>query len=165
MNCELEEETLRALWHLPWFSRLKQEHFTALAQIACLRQVKAGEVLFREGEPQDYLYVVLEGRIGLEIHVPGRGNVRLMTVEPEEVLGWSSVIPAARRRTATAVAVLSSRLVALDAPALLRLCEEDPTLGYLVMRRLANVVAQRLLITRLQLLDIYAHPAEEGCHE
>ncbi len=150
-----------ALQAIPWFQRLRADHFVSLAQIAALRTAPAGETLFREGDPEDYLYILLEGRIALEINVPGRGRTRLMTAEPLDVIGWSSVTPVVRRRTATAVAVLPSRLVALDAPALLRRCDADPGLGYVVMRRLANVVAQRLMITRLQLLDMYAHPTEE----
>jgi hypothetical protein len=40
------------------------------------------------------------------------------------------------------------------------MCEEDHDFGYYVMRRLANLVAGRLLTTRLQLLDMFANPAE-----
>jgi len=154
-----------ALQTIPWFQHLHPDHFASMAQIASLRSVQPRETLFREGDPEDYLYVLLKGRVALEINVPGRGRTRLMTAEPLDVIGWSSVTPVVRRRTATAVAVLPSELVALDAPALLRRCEADPGLGYVVMRRLANVVAQRLLVTRLQLLDMYAHPAEEGRRE
>jgi len=32
------------------------------------------------------------------------------------------------------------------------------------MRRIANVVAQRLLVTRLQLLDLFANPGEQKIH-
>ncbi len=155
----------QALQTIPWFQRLQPSHFASLAQIATLRDAQANEVLFREGDPEDYLYILLTGRVALEINVPGRGRTRLMTAEPLDVIGWSSVTPVVRRRTATAVAVLPSSLIALDAPALLQRCEENPSLGYVVMRRLANVVAQRLLVTRLQLLDMYAHPSKEGCDD
>jgi hypothetical protein len=50
--------------------------------------------------------------------------------------------------------------VAIDANDLRRACDEDHSLGYYVMRRLANVVAGRLLTTRLQLLDMFANPTE-----
>jgi hypothetical protein len=53
-----------------------------------------------------------------------------------------------------------SRLVAFDAGELRRLCDEDHSFGYYVMRRLANVVAGRLMTTRLQLLDMFANPPE-----
>jgi hypothetical protein len=56
--------------------------------------------------------------------------------------------------------VLPSRLVAFDASELRRMCEEDHDFGYYVMRRMANLVAGRLLTTRLQLLDMFANPAE-----
>lgn len=150
-----------ALKSIPWFQQLRPEHYEALRSIAHLRQVAPGTVLFREGDPQDYLYIVLEGRVALEVYVPGRGRVRLLTLEPMEVFGWSSVVPQVRRRTATAVAVTPTRLVAIEAPGLIRRCEEDHELGYVVMRRLANVIAKRLLITRLQLLDMYGPPVEE----
>lgn len=146
---------------LPWFQRLSPAHFTFLKNITFLKSVAPGTVIFREGEPQDYLYILLEGRVALEIYVPGRGRVRLLTLEPTEVFGWSSVVPQVRRRTSTAVALVPSRLALMDANALLRLCDENPALGCLVMRRLSNVIAKRLLTTRLQLLDMYAKPQEE----
>jgi len=60
---------------------------------------------------------------------------------------------------------LYSCLIRLDAFALRQLCEEDSGLGYIVMTRMANVVASRLLTTRLQLLDMFAHPeSKEGRH-
>jgi CRP-like cAMP-binding protein len=78
-----------------------------------------------------------------------------------DVVGWSSVTPVVRRRTAGAQAVLPSSLVRLDAKGLRQLCDEDFELGYIVMRRMANVVASRLLTTRLQLLDMFANPSSE----
>jgi len=88
--------------------------------------------------------------------------MRIYTAEPMDVVGWSSVTPVVRRRTAGAQAVLPSCLARLDAAGLRKLCEEDHDLGYIVMRRMANVVASRLLTTRLQLLDMFANPKAEG---
>ena len=107
------------------------------------------------------MYVVLEGRVAIEISVPGRGRMRILTADPMEVIGWSSVTPVVRQRTAGARAVLPSRLVAFDADELRRLCDDDHDFGYIVMRRLANVVAGRLMTTRLQLLDMFANPVEQ----
>ncbi|MFC1997349.1 hypothetical protein ACFLXI_07060, partial [Chloroflexota bacterium] len=73
--------------------------------------------------------------------------------------------PGCARRTAGAQAVLPSCLIRQDASALRRLCEEDCDLGYIVMRRMANVVASRLLTTRLQLLDMFANPGVEDARD
>jgi len=90
--------------------------------------------------------------------VPHRGKIRFYTAEPGEVFGWSSVTPTIRQRTAGATAVVDGLIVCISAEKLRQACEEDHDLGYLVMRRLANVVAGRLLVTRLQLLDMFANP-------
>jgi CRP-like cAMP-binding protein len=158
------EELVSALQVIPWFQEIHPEHFEQLSGIARLRMAEAGEELFREGDQEDYLYVVLEGRIALETFLPGRGRIRIYTAEPMDVVGWSSVTPVIRQRTASARAVLPSRLVAFDSLALRQLCEKDHDLGYIVMRRLANVVASRLLVTRLQLLDMFANPSQEAAN-
>jgi len=164
MSCD-PQELIAALQTLPWFQEIEPRHFDSLCGIASLKEVNAGEELFREGDKEDYLYVVLEGRIAVEIFVPGHGRQRIFTAEPMDVVGWSSVTPVVRQRTASARAVLPGRLILLDAPKLRQLCEEDHDLGYVVMRRLANVVASRLLVTRLQLLDMFARPSKETAND
>ena len=95
-----------------------------------------------------------------EIYSPVQGRIRIYTAEPLDVIGWSSVTPVVRQRTASARAVLDCRLAAVEGLTLRKLCDEDCELGYKIMRRVANVVAARLMITRLQLLDVYGHPQE-----
>jgi len=154
----LNDDVIDELRQIPWFQELKPQHVERLAAITQIRTVKAGEVLFREGDKEDYVYIVLDGRIGLDMFVPHRGKVRFYTADRWEIFGWSSVTPNVRQRTAGATAVSDSRVARTDATEMRQLCEEDCELGYQVMRRLANVVAGRLLVTRLQLLDMFAHP-------
>jgi CRP-like cAMP-binding protein len=86
--------------------------------------------------------------------------MRISTIEEWDVFGWSSVTPGVHQRTAGAVAVLDGETLATDAEQLRQLCEKDHDLGFLVMRRLASVVASRLMETRLQLLDVFGEPTE-----
>ncbi len=151
-------ELIKVLQTLPWFHELEQPIFNKIAAICELATFEAGNYLFREGDKEDYLYIVAEGRVALEIHVPGRGKMRIYTAEPMDIVGWSSITPVVRQRTAAARAVLPSRLVRMRAVELYKLCDEDHDLGYVVMRRLSNVIASRLLTTRLQLLDMFSHP-------
>jgi CRP/FNR family cyclic AMP-dependent transcriptional regulator len=156
-----QEELINALQTIPWFQELSPEHFEKMAGVASLVEVDAKQELFREGDQEDYLYIVLQGRVAIEMFVPSRGRIRIYTAESMDVVGWSSVTPVVRRRTAAAQAVLPSCLIRLDALGLRQLCESDFALGYIVMRRLANVVASRLLTTRLQLLDMFANPGDK----
>ena len=146
---------------IPWFNEIKPEHFEKLAEIASLHMYPEGGEVFREGDRQDCLCIILEGRVALEIFIPHQGRVRILTAEPMEVIGWSSVTPIVRQRTASARAILPTKIIGLDSEKLRALCDEDHELGYLVMRRIANIVASRLTVTRLQLLDMFAAPTGE----
>lgn len=157
-----KQELISTLQTIPWFQELSQDHFDNLASISDVIEVEAGKDLFHQGDKQDYLYVVIKGRVAIEIAVPGKGRTRISTVEPTEMLGWSSVTPVVRQRTASAVTVLPSVLVRLNAAELQKLCDQNHSFGYVVMRRIANVAASRLLVTRLQLLDMFSPTTKEG---
>jgi hypothetical protein len=56
---------------------------------------------------------------------------------------------------------MDGTVISTDAEKLRALCEKDHDIGYLFMRRMSNVIASRLLVTRLQLLDMFAEPMEK----
>jgi len=132
------------------------DDLSQIAGIAEVQEMSAGGVVFREGMKSQHVYLVLEGRVALEIRVPGRGAVSIQTVSTGELLGWSPMLETSPM-TATARAVNSTRLLVLHAPQLVALGEHNPRLGLELMRRTALALAQRLNATRLQLLDVYRH--------
>ena len=114
----------------------------------------AGDILFREGGPADVFYVVRQGIVALELHVPGRGAVTMETLEAGEVLGWSWLFPPYRWHF-DARALANVRATEFDAACLRGKCDADPVLGYRLMGRFAQVIIERLQATRLRLLDVY----------
>lgn len=69
--------------------------------------------------------------------------------------------------TASGIALEESELIEFSGAELLRLCDADHDLGYLLMRRLAESLSKRLLATRLQLLDLFetqSPPVPEARH-
>ncbi|MGB7537091.1 MAG: Crp/Fnr family transcriptional regulator [Anaerolineales bacterium] len=152
------------LCSLPLFSDLTDEHVGVIAGVSKIVPMLENQEIFREGDVSEYLYIVLEGRVALEMHIPGRGRLRILTVEPQEVLGWSSVADVSPKRVFTACAVCAGKLLAIDAAKLHEACQADPKLGYVVMHHVANVIAGRLMATRLQLLDMFSQPSSEAPH-
>jgi len=142
------------LGEIRFFQGLSETHLKHIAQIAELQTVASGAPVFREGDASSHVYIVSEGRVSLEIRVPGRGAVQIQTVGSGELLGWSPMLESGPM-TATARSVAPSRLIALHVPQLLALCQRDPSLATELMRRTALALAQRLKATRLQLLDVY----------
>ncbi|MFO0845876.1 MAG: cyclic nucleotide-binding domain-containing protein [Gemmataceae bacterium] len=136
------------------FEGVADDHLEALAAIAEVKEFPANAVVFREGEMTPFIYAVLDGRVGLEVRVVGRGNARIHTVGAGELLGWSPLLQLGPM-TATARALTACRLIALRAPQVLALGERSPKFGAELMRRTAVALAQRLNATRLHLLDVF----------
>jgi len=124
--------------------------------VGCAKNVgfARGERLFREGDPADTFYLVRRGRVVLTTHVPARGDVAIESLEPGEVVGWSWLFaPYAWHFDARALDDV--RAVAFDGECLRGKCDDDPTLGFALMSRFAEVIIDRLQHTRIRLLDIY----------
>jgi CRP/FNR family cyclic AMP-dependent transcriptional regulator len=140
--------------NIPWFSELTSLQLERLALISAIRSVQPGEELFREGDRADNVYIILSGEILLENFIPSLGKVGFLKAQPLDVVGWSSLTPVVRQRTATARICQAGHVLMIDGAALSRLCENDHDLGYIIMRRVANIVASQFLSTRLHLFDI-----------
>jgi CRP/FNR family transcriptional regulator, cyclic AMP receptor protein len=143
-------ETLQGI---PWFIDLRPDQIERLARIARLHKLNSGEDLFTEGGKQDYLYVLLEGEIDLEMFIPTYGQCHIFRAEPLDIIGWDPLTPVIRQRFGNARAVQPCLLIAFYGEALRFLCEEDHELGFTIYRRLTNVVASRMLNVRLCLTD------------
>jgi CRP-like cAMP-binding protein len=135
--------------------QLDQSARVKLAGIGRLERLPAGSVLMREGEVNDVLAIVLEGRVSLRMRVPERGQVTILTVEVGDVVGWSAVVPP-HRATSTAVTLAETELVILDGPRLREALEADTGLAARLYPVLLKAVARRLEGTRLQLLDLFS---------
>jgi CRP-like cAMP-binding protein len=94
--------------------------------------------------------------VAIEVAAPGSRPITVETVGAGEVVGFSWLFePYVWQFDARAVEPVTA--IALDGVCLRGKCEEDPRLGYELMRRFAAVMTERLQATRLQLLDVYGH--------
>lgn len=134
---------------------LPNKHLQCLCRASRLLRLPAGAKLFQEGSIEDEVFVIVSGHVRLTMQVPNRGDVPFMTIGPGELAGWSGLI-ADGRMTATAVTTEDSTLIAMSGKRLQELCGCESELGYVLMKRVAQVLSQRLLSTRLQLLDLFS---------
>lgn len=138
----------------PFFERLEPAQLELI--VGCVRNERheEGKMLFREGEDANWFYVIRDGQLSLEVHVPGRGPVVFQTLREGDVLGTSWLFPPYRWQLSARV-VRSTRLLAFDGKCLRGKCDEDHHLGYELVRRTAQILIKRLDAARLQLLDLY----------
>jgi CRP/FNR family transcriptional regulator, cyclic AMP receptor protein len=125
-----------------------------IADIASVRDFDEYDVVFREGDPAEDIYLVVSGTVSLEVCAAGIGCKQILTLGPGELLGWSSLLGQSRY-TARARTPQSTRLVQINVAQLMQLCDQDPRFGYDLMRRTALALAKRLSATRIQLVNVY----------
>ncbi len=145
----------------PFLKGLKAEHLSTITGCASNARFEAGEYLFREGEDANQFYIVRSGKIAIEAFVPHRGSLIIQTVDEGDILGWSWLVPPYKWRFA-ARAVDLTRAIALDGKCLRGKCEKDHDLGYELLKRFADIMAERLDATRIQLLDLYGTAPAAG---
>ncbi len=146
----------------PFFQGMDPQYLDLIA--GCARNVRfmPDEMVFREGESADAFYLIRHGKVLIGVQVPGRGLVPIQTLGPGEMIGWSWLFPPHHWHF-DAKALEVTRALAFDAKCLRDKCDEDPRLGYQLMRRFAAVLIERLQAARMQLLDMYGvHTAQPG---
>jgi CRP/FNR family cyclic AMP-dependent transcriptional regulator len=97
-----------------------------------IKEYKAGETIFVEGQPSDVMYVILGGEVDIQYH--GRS---IYTAGPGEILGEMAMIDA-QGRSASAVALSPCRLAVVDEKQFLFMIHETPNFALEVMRVLVG---------------------------
>jgi len=144
-----------------FFDGMRPEHLAMLSDGAKVGQFKAGEMLFREGEPANQFYLIESGKILLEAHEPANDTTPVQTLGAGDVLGWSWLFPPFMWHFQARAAAPSSVLI-LSGAHLLVSAERDHDFGYELMKRVAQVVIRRLQATRKQLLVRQIESALDG---
>ena len=113
-----------------------------LTDISVKENYEEGDLLFRKGDPADYAYLLLIGRVNLKIGETGQ--VIHIVSRPGETFGWSSLVGSDVYST-TAECVAPTKLRKLQKGAFQKLLEKDPANGLIFFRRLAGMLGGRLL--------------------
>lgn len=163
---------------IPLFERMSPEEREELRGMMSQTTLRRGEVLFNEGDSGDRLYILLTGKVKLgHTSVDGRENL-LAVLGPGEIVGELTLFdPGPRSATATAVA--TTELLALEHNQLMGFIDSHPTLTKDMLRALAvrlrltntaladlvfSDVPGRVAKALLDLAERFGAPTEDGIH-
>jgi CRP-like cAMP-binding protein len=136
----------------PFIRGLSQQHAQRLLAGATVVEFEPGEIIFREGEPANRLYLIESGEVELESRSAGCGTVRLETLHEGEALGWSWLFPPFAWHF-QARATQTTRTICCDGAHLLVEAEEDRDFGYELMKRVSQIVIHRLQASRQRFIE------------
>ena len=145
-------------------SGLPTEVLDFIAQKALDKNYKEGELIFSEGASADHLYLILSGKVSLEMKVQlgQTGTVRRATigvVGPWHTVGWSSLVYP-YEFTASGVCLQETKVLAIPKEALRFLISQYPEAGCDLMERVASITRARLFSatsTLTYFLSIVSH--------
>ena len=76
-----------------FFQGLAPQHLSLLTEAAMLKEFASDELIFREGDPANRFYLILDGEVALESTPKSGAPARLQTIGAQDVLGWSWLFP------------------------------------------------------------------------
>ena len=126
------------------------EQIRKLAQISDLMDCPSETYVYRTNDVADALYLVLSGRVAVEMELPRHRKVVVDFAERGEFFGWSALVPP-HLLTASCLCMEQSTLLRIPREPLRKLLEEDVSLKASLMEMISTLVARRLKDTRLQM--------------
>jgi CRP-like cAMP-binding protein len=137
------------------FRDLAPKYLALLAEVAMFKEFAADELIFREGDPANRFYLILDGEVTVESAPRDRPPVVLQTIGRDDVLGWSWLFPPYYWHF-DARATEPTKAIFFYGTWLRENCERDGDFGYEMMKRMAAVMMERLQATRRKLAEAEA---------
>ena len=146
-----------------FFEGVQSDYLEAISRLGEVVEYDSGDAIFHFDEPAIYLYGLIEGEVDLSVVfrdkvlkteieyeeaiqasvVEKEKSIVVDSVYPGQVFGWASLVGPARR-TVSAHCVQSSRILSLPAAELRTMFDANPSLGYVIMNKMSDIISKRL---------------------
>jgi len=136
----------------PWSQDFAWREIEVFARHMIGRHLRSGEELFAEGEPGDYMAIVVEGRVSVWKESSDGERRELAMIGPGKTLGEMALVDG-EPRSASAVASSSATLLLLTRDQFERLARDYPGLAFRLALKIASMLSQRLRRTSGVLVD------------
>ena len=133
---ESSQDTAALLSSLEVFSALEGRELEQVARVAVPRTFERGEMIFREGDPGEALYVVRSGSVSIRRDHPDGRTLALAELRPASMFGELAAF-GDEVRSATAEALEATALVAILGADMRRVMRSDPEIALKMLAALA----------------------------
>jgi CRP/FNR family transcriptional regulator, cyclic AMP receptor protein len=127
----------------PFFEGLGASHLQLLTKSAMKMQFEPDRLIFREGEPSNRFYLILEGKVEVESESKEGDGVPVATLGPGDGLGWSWLFPPHYAQFSMR-AIEPTKTIFFYGTRLQQQCEDDHDFGYELMKRFAKEAIKNL---------------------
>ncbi len=148
----LAETLVRFSGKTPLFAELSPADLPLLAGYLDVYRARSQDVLVTEGEPGDFMLLIIEGEVDIVKTTLTGTRQRMSTVGPGTTVGEMSMIDG-EPRFATCIAARLTTFAILTRAQMRKMITERPDLACKILVRLVSMLATRLRHTTGQLMQ------------
>jgi signal-transduction protein with cAMP-binding, CBS, and nucleotidyltransferase domain len=148
-------DKLEVLKRSDLFRELNDEQLSVIEKMCTTEIYEPGTIIHKQNAMLEKLHVIEEGLVAIILELGPLSGRQLQAATNFETFGWSAVIPP-HVSTATVKAIERTRVLTFKGQDIINLCDTNCTVGCVVFRGIARVVADRLHSAFMQCLGVTA---------
>ncbi|MCF7807726.1 MAG: cyclic nucleotide-binding domain-containing protein [Candidatus Marinimicrobia bacterium] len=142
-----------ALSQVNVFGRLTKHEIRIVEKNAHIRNFAPNEPIFKQGDPGNGMYIIIDGRVGIFLDIPNQEPKQLSELHDGDFFGEIALLDESPR-TAGATALENSTIIGFYRPDLMDLLKIKPGIGSKILLSLSEVLATRLRSTNSELVKV-----------
>jgi len=131
------------------FAGLSQEELQQVAALSRPVQYNRGDVILQEGEASNELYVIGKGMVEILVGAGDQDARPVLNLGTGQVFGEMALVDRGARSATVRAMTNETVLYAIPSDALLRLCEENTHIGFVMMRNLAAELSLKIRLRNI----------------
>lgn len=145
---EQKVRLLQFVQKIPVFSGLSLYKAKIILSLCTKKVVQEGEILCRQGEESNAMYILLSGKLDVTI----KDSAPVATIHPVSSIGEMGVFTG-EKRTATVQAMEKSNFLVLNKNDIERLIEKDSQFGLNIMRKVIHILSERIFDDNVKICE------------
>ncbi len=147
--------TLSLLRPIPLFTTLTPDELGKIAELCESQSFESGDYIFREGEPGNRLYIIVDGGVRISRQIPGAGEEALAVLKRGAMFGEMAVLDRSDRST-DAISHGGTAVLTISRSEFEMLLEFNRDLAYKVLWAVVRMLSGRLRSTNDSLRSFLA---------
>ena len=144
-NKEKPVSATRVLEQARFFSGLDKAQLGRVAALGRVRSFPQDTRIYTVGDAIDDFYVLADGVVRFTLGLGKRETSAGDIIRRGDVFGWAPLVEGHTRRIATAYCLTPCEVIAIEGGELTSLMDDDPGLGYAMMKALAVLLTSELV--------------------
>ena len=138
------------------FKGLSREELESISNICLVREFKEGDIVFSKDASSEEMFIISSGRCDVKISIGGPDEVyTVFPLNSGDIFGEVGFIDGSTR-SATIKCIKEVEVVVLPREKFATLCGEKSHIGYVVMKNLSIILAQRIRETDKEFQNFYS---------